>query len=680
MNFLNPLVLAGLAAAAVPLLFHLLSKRRIREVPFPSIRFLRLLQSDRIRLLNLKQLLVLILRTLIVVFVVLGFARPALRSTFTANARTSAVVIVDATASMTYIDDGEMLFNRAKRIAAEILGYMRNGDTAAVVAAGRDPFVLEPGMTDDIRLLVNRLDALEPSFTAGSPDRAFERAFDLLGSARTVNRELYYLSDGDGDSLPDSLTGDESIRLYIVALGLPEHRGAVVDDLRLIDRIVSPGRPLTFQAGGRIGSDTADAEVSFFVDGERKQQTRVTPQADGKFTAEFVYTPESPGWYSVAASVGEGYFEAGETRRITVHIPMAVRVTIVAEGLANGYFLERILAPAAADSAFAVRMMDAGNVETGNITWADVIVLSGVEELPVPVTDALVNGVLGGGKGLIAIPPEDASTPLYRDVIFRDMFPLDGYSSVDLRAREGIHELAVERYDFTHPIMRGISEQGQFTPPVVESFLEVIPPSGTRVFARYNDNTMAAGDLDAGNGRVILLTADVSSLTGELAFTGIFVPLFVRSVQYLSDTLPDAGQDETGRPFEVTFPIDEQVSQVTLKRDDLPAVLVGFERRGARAIINGIVGETPGFYSIAADGEEKLRTGMNIPVDETVFRRVTDNTVEGAFDGVSVKMLDETDNVADVVTHDRFGTELAGFFLGAALVLLAVEMIIARKT
>ena len=69
MNFLNPVVLFGLGAALLPLVIHLLSKRRAKEVAFPSIRLLELMQTDRIRMLKIKQLLILLLRTLIIIFI-----------------------------------------------------------------------------------------------------------------------------------------------------------------------------------------------------------------------------------------------------------------------------------------------------------------------------------------------------------------------------------------------------------------------------------------------------------------------------------------------------------------------------------------------------------------------------------------------------------------------------------
>ena len=79
MNFLNPLFLVALAAMAVPLLIHIFSRRRVPEIPFSTLRFLR--RSDRrsMRRINFRRLLLLILRMAAIALVALAFARPVVR-------------------------------------------------------------------------------------------------------------------------------------------------------------------------------------------------------------------------------------------------------------------------------------------------------------------------------------------------------------------------------------------------------------------------------------------------------------------------------------------------------------------------------------------------------------------------------------------------------------------------
>ena len=79
MSFLNPLFLLGLAAAAIPIIIHVLTRRRPREVMFPSLEFLTEVNQNEIRRLRIKQWLLLALRALAVAAIALAMARPALK-------------------------------------------------------------------------------------------------------------------------------------------------------------------------------------------------------------------------------------------------------------------------------------------------------------------------------------------------------------------------------------------------------------------------------------------------------------------------------------------------------------------------------------------------------------------------------------------------------------------------
>src|ERR1700690_762387 len=97
MTFLNPIFLFGFIAAAIPVLLHLLNLRKLRTVEFSTLTFLKELQQTKIRKLKLRQLFLLIVRTLLVMFTILAFARPALRGTILGGIGTqthSTIVII----------------------------------------------------------------------------------------------------------------------------------------------------------------------------------------------------------------------------------------------------------------------------------------------------------------------------------------------------------------------------------------------------------------------------------------------------------------------------------------------------------------------------------------------------------------------------------------------------------
>ncbi len=81
MVFLNPAILLGLLAASIPIIIHLLNFRKLKKVEFSSISFLKELQKSKIKKIKIKQWLLLLLRTLLIILLVLAFARPTLEGT-----------------------------------------------------------------------------------------------------------------------------------------------------------------------------------------------------------------------------------------------------------------------------------------------------------------------------------------------------------------------------------------------------------------------------------------------------------------------------------------------------------------------------------------------------------------------------------------------------------------------
>ena len=132
MTFLNPLALLGLLAAAVPILLHLFNLRKLRTIEFSTLTFLKELEKTKIRRLKLRQILLMILRTLLVLLIVLAFSRPTLKGslagTVGSHARTSAVLLIDDSFSMTTEDERGELLRQARLAAKELTQLFAEGD------------------------------------------------------------------------------------------------------------------------------------------------------------------------------------------------------------------------------------------------------------------------------------------------------------------------------------------------------------------------------------------------------------------------------------------------------------------------------------------------------------------------------------------------------------------------
>src|SRR3954454_1337491 len=82
--FLNPLMLFGLAAVSIPILIHLLSRRRYEVVDWGAMQFLKISETTRRRFF-IEELLLMLLRMGLIAVLVLALAAPYVESTVLAR-------------------------------------------------------------------------------------------------------------------------------------------------------------------------------------------------------------------------------------------------------------------------------------------------------------------------------------------------------------------------------------------------------------------------------------------------------------------------------------------------------------------------------------------------------------------------------------------------------------------
>jgi len=82
MSFITNIFLWLLPLISIPLIIHLLNRRKIIKIDFSSIQFLKELKSESIKRINILQWLLLIIRTLIILLIILMMSRPILRGYF----------------------------------------------------------------------------------------------------------------------------------------------------------------------------------------------------------------------------------------------------------------------------------------------------------------------------------------------------------------------------------------------------------------------------------------------------------------------------------------------------------------------------------------------------------------------------------------------------------------------
>ncbi len=217
--FLQPLVLLGLAAAAIPTLLHLIGRRQPPTVIFPAVRYLTATEREHSRRLKLRNLLLLFLRTLVIVFVVLGAARPVVRmpgGSF--HPPTAVAFVVDNSLSSGAVVGGRRILDSLVAAARRVLDRTSPQDRLWLVAADGIPRRMGraelAAALDSLRVWPVRLDL-------GAAIRA---AAEVVAGDPLPGEEVVVFSDLQQSAL--SPGDDPAVRVLVWGPPtLPENRG-----------------------------------------------------------------------------------------------------------------------------------------------------------------------------------------------------------------------------------------------------------------------------------------------------------------------------------------------------------------------------------------------------------------------------------------------------------------------
>ena len=168
MTFLNPILLgAGAACVAIPIVIHLLMRRRRKPVRWAAMRFLLEAYRQRQRRVRLEQFLLLAARCLLIALIALAVGRPVLDGAGVLGSGSREVYLLVDTSLGSAIrgTGGESELAASVERALALLDRLdgARGDRAALIALGgpAEPVVLPA--TSDLALVERRLRGLRPT-------------------------------------------------------------------------------------------------------------------------------------------------------------------------------------------------------------------------------------------------------------------------------------------------------------------------------------------------------------------------------------------------------------------------------------------------------------------------------------------------------------------------------------
>lgn len=670
MNFLNPLFLFGLAAAAIPIVIHLFTRRQPREVRFPSLEFLSEVNQSEIRRLRLKQWLLLALRTLAVACLALAMARPALRGNLGArgDAATTVVALVDRSGSMGAAgDDGAPLTAGARRVVEDLLTTLGPADQVLLVPYDRAPAPATPSPSSDLGRVRSALQSLAPTAFTTDHERALEYAADALGRSHALNRELFWISDfqaagfgaGGAPAVPPGPW--DRVRVYLVPLAPRSRANAALTEVSLAPTEGGAALSVGAASYGAPEGDRAievrdlgaDSELGrgFVALPSRGESSTLLPLARLPGVGGVAILPED-----ALALDNRRVFAAG--RSGTVHVllredgpPSALRLALEAGSPASGIVVDAV----------------AGGALPGRIREADVVVLHDLDRLGAAELQAVLDFVRAGG-GLLLVPGERADAAAWSASLLEPI-GAGTLGAIEQAAPDAAWRLV--RSVAGHAVLAGFpARPGE---PISSARFSRVrafrPAAGTRTLLEFDRNHPALVEAP----HALVFTAPLDPASSDFPVSGAFLPLFHQAVKVLARGTAAASLvpgDRYSAPAGTGAWRIEDLSGV-----EIPSELVA--DAGATRLRSAVL-ERPGLYRVIEDGRLRTAFAVNPDPRESDLTPVPEAALVRAFPPGRAHVVRPGRDLARRVREARYGRELWLPFVIAALLLLVAETVIGR--
>lgn len=649
MSLLQPLMLALLAAALIPIFVHLFNRRRAVKRPFPAIEFLLRSNQKLARSLKIRQWLLLLLRVAVFLLIPLALAKPYLLSDKGAspNDRLPAAVvfILDDSFSMSapsLADGGASHFDLAHRRLADLIQALPRHDRAAVVLASRPEHLLLPDLVSPPSALADVVAPLARAHDPGDLQRALEVARDLLIPAEQPVRKVVILTDLTRSGWPDTLSADVlSGVARVEVIDISDGRALPNAAITAVGAGPDPsGEPNTYLLWADVLLDAAagtpplSALLTFTLDGSpcSPPAMDLSPGVSTRFSCSHHLPPNAPGRATITLTAADA-IPADNTASLRLSPQSQINALLI-NGDPNPlplqdelFFLERALKPAADSASLIIpRVITPDGLTPDALAASQVVILANVSTLSDAQAASLRAFVERGGGLLIAAGDHITSEAYNRLLPTLLPRPLhDPKRLADLDDPDA--PLKVTRLgaaDYSHPILQPFSLPGGegLQKIMVYQYMMVRPDqrSPSRTLLRFADDSPALMEHAVGEGRVLLWTTSLDRDWNDLPLNKAYLPLMRRSIEYLAfhHAAPSSSRVAlVGTPF--AFPITPDVARLELTHPSGQRIALSLQELQAVNFTPSLDLTQPGFYDVATatspNGALRPRPDLLLPVN-----------------------------------------------------------------
>lgn len=686
MQFVFPLFLAALATLAVPIIIHLFYFRRFKRVYFTNVRFLKEVKEETSNRQKLRNLIVLLMRCLAILFLVLAFAQPFLpRSGAVKQGDKAVSIFIDNSFSMNALSKDAPLLELAKQRARDIVQAYGPADRFQILTndfEGRDQRLV--GKDDAL----GRIEEIRTSPATRDLSKVLLRQQQTLNTGKADNQVAFVVSDFQ-TNIAD-LTGfrDSLLEVNLIPMRAVQENNVSIDSAWFESPVQILNQPanLLVKVSNRGESEASEVRLSLRHDGQSKPVGTLTIPARASKTDTVSFTILHAGWHEARLSLTDYPVQFDDDYYLSFYVAERINVLAI-NALQPNKYLGNAFAGA---KYFRLDQADAKALDYSRFGNYQLIILNELPAVSSGLAQELRTFAQNGGN-VLAFPPQNADLNAWNG--FLQNFGAGNLGGFDPTPRQA-SQINTEEFVFKDVFL---NKSANLRLPATQGNFKIAPNRGEYILT-YRDGSALLAKFPQGEGALYLSAAPLDEQVNDLVRNGeIFVPMLFKMAiagtkgRQIAFTI---GKDEvlearhqvaaSGETiYKLQKVADEAAAPSTVNRP--PSTVSEFipEQRilGAKVLLTpGAQVRDAGWYRLGLRPDSTLAEyAFNYDRKESDLTYKTDEALaEGLPANIKVLSENAKANFTQVVDEQNQGVTLWRWCVVFALLFLALEVLFLR--
>ncbi|MFN4255632.1 MAG: BatA domain-containing protein [Saprospiraceae bacterium] len=517
MQFLFPGFLFALAALAIPVIIHLFYFRRFKRVYFTNVRFLKEVKEETSNRQKLRNLLVLLMRCLALIFLVLAFAQPFIPTDTEVKRGEKAVsVFVDNSFSMSALSKDAALLELAKKRAKDIVSAYAPDDRFQVLTndfEGRDQRLIS---REDA---LNRIEEIRTSPATKDLSKALTRQQQCLNTGKAENKVAYVISDFQKNISDLANFRDTLVDVNLVPMRAVQEKNISIDSAWFENPVQILNQPanLLVKISNRSEEEASEIRLSLRHDGQTKPVGALNLAAKASKVDTVSFTILHPGWHEAKLSLTDFPVQFDDDLYLSFYVAERINVLCI-NGLSPNKNIQNAFAGA---KYFRLDNADVRNLDYSKFPDYQLIILNEPAVISSGLASELKNFAKNGGN-VLAFPAPNADLNSYNS--FLQTFEAGSLGGYERTARQA-SQINTEEFVFRDVYL---NKSANLRLPSSQGNFKIAPGRGENLLT-YRDGSAMISKFSQGEGALYLSAAGLAETESDLVRSGeVFVPMLFK--------------------------------------------------------------------------------------------------------------------------------------------------------